>query len=889
MASERPLLPQSSQNSGFSFAPRDAPQQRNYVFVDEHNRHKRLKVMRACEGCRRRKIKCDAATTNSWPCAACTRLKLNCVPPTVCYEKDPSAPGVHTFELQRNDYPTIPVGTISDYQRQPPHPQNQYPVPANLHPQIAGHYIEDVPVYQHGNYGNPAPQPEALSYSSVAPVSMPAQEMRYQSSYTTPPPASHQNNMESWKPESPSITSSTVDSLSEVMGELKINHLATAPYIADRERLRNAPAVQEFEVTLPQNISGDSTIRIPPEMMPNDQQAMQYFNYFFAHIHPYVPVLHQTAFYQTWNTNRELHSPLLLEAIFAVTTMTLEDHDQGNKWLALATRHEESYRDVPRLSTIQAALILLKARESAPKRGYFYRSWMIVVNAVAMSKDLNMHEHVEDHDLGRSCNNSVLECGLKTRIWQLLYVLEAMIGGPQGRLDFNVNEASVDLKPVRPMPGQDEVEFQTSYQFVWFARVVKNVRTTINIYSRLKKSKDDWAADPVNTEHNESFPRWIQELPRDLQITFPTDGSSPWVESSFLGNMHCYHYLSVIMHHRPQMHYLTETDGDWRRHMLVCHGAAKSMCRIQESILQTYGMVGLMCMQRGISFTIYCVLTCTMLHLASITSPDPALNTEGRDFFVRHMRILEQCTPHWQMPEVHAQINALREAFSVNTSRPFELKPSFPFGSPTQTQHQTSPLADGAYISGPQGHGVSLSPAGQVTYMTPISPPISTTDEVPKADSPVGQSLVMMATQGQHPTAAVSNQDFNHQWNPAKIFNQWNAAFGTPPSSSASQPSPPLRQQPPGTYDANQDMSQHAYSPQTVYSAHSGNNMQLPTNVPAPPSAYTSAPPMPTGYVTPTMWQDVVANSIVQTDGRKRVWDYGGQAGLSQMAKRQQR
>ena len=43
--------------------------------------------MRACEGCRKRKIKCDAATTNSWPCAACVRLKLTCVPPTVNYNR----------------------------------------------------------------------------------------------------------------------------------------------------------------------------------------------------------------------------------------------------------------------------------------------------------------------------------------------------------------------------------------------------------------------------------------------------------------------------------------------------------------------------------------------------------------------------------------------------------------------------------------------------------------------------------------------------------------------------------------------------------------------------------------------------------------------------------
>lgn len=38
--------------------------------------------MRACGACRRRKIKCDAATTNSWPCAACQKQHLECVPPS---------------------------------------------------------------------------------------------------------------------------------------------------------------------------------------------------------------------------------------------------------------------------------------------------------------------------------------------------------------------------------------------------------------------------------------------------------------------------------------------------------------------------------------------------------------------------------------------------------------------------------------------------------------------------------------------------------------------------------------------------------------------------------------------------------------------------------------
>lgn len=56
--------------------------------------------MRACEGCRRRKIKCDAATTNAWPCAACVRLKLNCIPPTINYDRT-HATSTHISGLER--------------------------------------------------------------------------------------------------------------------------------------------------------------------------------------------------------------------------------------------------------------------------------------------------------------------------------------------------------------------------------------------------------------------------------------------------------------------------------------------------------------------------------------------------------------------------------------------------------------------------------------------------------------------------------------------------------------------------------------------------------------------------------------------------------------------
>lgn len=90
--------------------------------------------------------------------------------------------------------------------------------------------------------------------------------------------------------------------------------------------------------------------------------------------------------------------------------------------------------DVPRLSTIQALLLLLKARESAPKRGYYYRSWMTIKTVITMAKDLELHEHYADHLENRPCGSDPIECLTKTRIWQNIFICEMMIGGPQGMM-----------------------------------------------------------------------------------------------------------------------------------------------------------------------------------------------------------------------------------------------------------------------------------------------------------------------------------------------------------------------------------------------------------------------------------------------------------------------
>ena len=166
----------------------------------------------------------------------------------------------------------------------------------------------------------------------------------------------------------------------------------------------------------------------------------------------------------------------------------------------------------------------------------------------------------------------------------------------------------------------------------------------------------------------------------------------------------------------------------------------------------------------------------------ALTSPDPDLNTDAREYFTRHMRILEKCASSWPMPDMQQQIDALREAFSADTRKPFVLKPSFPYGSPATSVTTTTPPRRHAQYRQASTHTSSMdqnlehhhAPQQQVSYThQPISPPISAGGVDTKSDSPAVQSLVMMATGHRAAEQPITNgvqMADPTAWNPSRIF-----------------------------------------------------------------------------------------------------------------------
>ncbi|RSL81993.1 hypothetical protein CDV31_016976 [Fusarium ambrosium] len=337
--------------------------------------------------------------------------------------------------------------------------------------------------------------------------------------------------------------------------------------------------------------------------------------------------------------------------------------------------------------------------------------------------------------------------------------------------------------------------------------------------------------------------------------------------------MHAYYYLALILFHRPILSFLDPNapDGQWKRHMMICYSSAKALCRLQEATLSTFGLTGLQCMQRGFSFSLYSGLSFIVIHLVAIVSPNPDFNTDAREFFTRHMRVLEKVMEAWPASELEKPFTALREELSEDARKSFGLKPTFPDGSPLPSSQSSSlrasePSRPVIYRSGSVDQRLDTHGAQRVSYTShPITPPISAGPVDSKSDSPVIQSLVLLSQGTQAPGMPQTMPHADQPgWNPSEIFEQWNRTLGTPPHSQTTTTVPPQT----GPLDASSSGATEIPPIPNIYVVQASSSIgsqQLS------PSQYSTA--LMPNFPTQAMWQEPVA--LFHNGGmNKRPWDY---------------
>ena len=134
------------------------------------------------------------------------------------------------------------------------------------------------------------------------------------------------------------------------------------------------------------------------------------------------------------------------------------------------------------------------------------------------------------------------------------------------------------------------------------------------------------------------------------------------------------------------------------------------------------------------------------------------------------MRILEKCTTSWLMPEMQTQIESLREAFSADISKPFKMKPSFPYNPTPPPQHHTA-LDSLHYQQESTSMPAMSGPVSNPSYINaPITPPVSNESYSVQEPSP-HETHWTIPNQHTRPPEQQQTQGFDiSSWNPSRIF-----------------------------------------------------------------------------------------------------------------------
>ncbi|KAI9263165.1 transcription factor domain-containing protein [Phascolomyces articulosus] len=133
---------------------------------------------------------------------------------------------------------------------------------------------------------------------------------------------------------------------------------------------------------------------------------------YFEHVHPYLPIIHRPTFQKQLQENKICE--LLLYAMYAVASrwnnnnnkhfnrMSKNNMQQPAGWTYYESAFKllDNYADAPRVSTVQALILMIKYHEHVRRPGFFWRTRFYFQLIVRMCQDLELnrrHNHYYYH------------------------------------------------------------------------------------------------------------------------------------------------------------------------------------------------------------------------------------------------------------------------------------------------------------------------------------------------------------------------------------------------------------------------------------------------------------------------------------------------------------
>ncbi|KAJ7114590.1 fungal-specific transcription factor domain-containing protein [Mycena crocata] len=538
-----------------------------------HPSSKKRRVLRACDICRRRKIRCDSMNMPDGRCSSCITLNVECTHTGPDRKRGPKKRDIEVQESKSQ------VSTLKSKLRQ----------------------------------GHPSPDVSSIQYSAPLLSTSPIMSASSSNASSTDQPPSNEDD-------------AAIDLLTERMklvapefgknrffGQSSV-YLLARNTISAKEEFMGRPTVPErkrpeYWTTRPWELLADEK---PQYVFPDDDLITSLLELYFSNVHPTLPLLHRPSFERSVTDDLHLRDHQFGALLLAVLAMASRYSDDPRVFAAGANSTlsagwiffvqlpviGKSWRDIPSLYEFQLyCLAGLYVHGTSSPQG----SWLYLGLGIRFIQDRGEHRRKREDD------QPTIEGELWNRAFWCLLTLDiticAFVGRPSAT---HVEDYDVDLPLMVDDEFMENPDPEQAFKqppgkpsllayFVYHIRLCELLDSTIRRLYASDKTKKLMGWDSSEWEQravcnlDSAMNEFLDSLPEHLR--WDPDRTGVFLDQSAM--LHTMYYQLQIMIHRPYIHTTTLPFPS----LAICTRAARSAIPIVDVWMKRFRRVPLSPMQ----------------------------------------------------------------------------------------------------------------------------------------------------------------------------------------------------------------------------------------------------------------------------------------------------
>ncbi|KAI7868573.1 fungal-specific transcription factor domain-containing protein [Spinellus fusiger] len=492
-------------------------------------------------------------------------------------------------------------------------------------------------------------------------------------------------------------------------------------------------------------------LKADPFEIPPVDLSRHLLDLYFAHFYPLLPLLHKKSFLQSLEKSDDQKPPLLLmNSIYAVasrispdlrvrTDPSLQD-TAGDMFFERARLLLEFEWDNFKVSTIQSLLLLSSHQNGALKN---IRGWVYSGLAFRMAQNLGLNRNCSDWGLSAS------EKEERKRLFYCCFVLDRLTCGMHGRSPM-LDERDYDT-PYPTEPDPDETDrsphiIENFHQLIKLCEVLGAVLRDLYTVKGRHQLSTMSSPDSVISVLDKRLNAWVDQLPSACQYRPPNSclnekAPAPALE---LCQLHMLFYTTLILLHRPFIPGPTQSaSASTFPSASICSFAANKILDIVESLMAEGRLKNIN------NYSLYFMFTAGIIFINDASSNDSVFSFEAKISINKIIHAMDVIEATWITSARHCNIlgelAGLRdinlEAVEEGYVRPAEKKVVAPLSinvpnSPVTPLMETEDIRQSVDSSGQDTTGVRPSYPVSSQFECTQLPPLYFTDPVDAQNRP---------------------------------------------------------------------------------------------------------------------------------------------------------